>query len=450
MGRHKILVVDDDKFVCQDIVTSLDSTRFDFDMAHNKEDAFAIFDAKRHHIIVTDLGMPNENDGFVLIDNIKSIAPSAVIIVLTGCTELKNAVRAMKAGAVDYVTKPFETDQLIKRIENITNTIDLRDENIRLRSVIASQYEMAGNSSAMKELKNQIAAIARSDSYVLITGPNGTGKELVAWSIQNQSSRADKPFIVVNCAAIPDNLIESELFGTSRGAFTGSIDKKGKFEQAHEGTIFLDEIGDMSLTAQAKVLRVLESGDVQRIGSDRSIHVNVRVIAATNKNLPEKIRTCDFREDLFYRLNVATLQTLPLKYRTEDIPSLIEHKLRKANSIATIDNFLTNEALSYLSKLEWPGNIRELYNAIERMLIYWSGTPINPDAVKRYLCTTNGTTSLVGDTSKKLKDATADFEREYILKVIAECNGSITDAAERLDLQRPYLYEKIKKLGIER
>jgi two-component system nitrogen regulation response regulator NtrX len=449
MHEHKVLIVDDDEFVCEDIATSLDRQRYEIDTANSEESALEIFRKKNHHIVLTDLKMKNPDDGFILLEKIKSLSPATAVIVLTSYADMQKAIRAMQLGAIDFITKPYEIDHVVARIEGIAERIVLRSENKRLRQVVACHYEMVGQSGAMCELKKQIGSVAKSDSRVLITGPNGSGKELVAWAIHNQSSRLEKPFVTVNCAALPETLIESELFGTTKAAYTGAIDKKGKFETAHEGTIFLDEVGDMSLPTQAKVLRILENGEISRLGSERTSHVNVRVIAATNKNLQEMVAQKSFREDLYYRLNVAAVQTIPLKYRSEDIPLLIDHKLFLLGKSQRAADFLTPKALDYLMTLDWPGNIRELNNVVERLMIYWAGTPYDIDTVKQTM-SMGVHRDVIADTARTLKDATDDFERNYIAKVIAECSGNMTEAAKRLDLQRPYLYDKMKKLGVEK
>lgn len=451
MNKYKVLIVDDDEFVCEDIATSLDESKFDIDKAYNGETAFEIFKQKIHNIVITDLEMnKNKEAGFFLLEKIKSHSPSAAVMIITGHSDIHLAIKAMQNGALDYVTKPYDAEQIAIKVVKIADRVALSDENIRLRNEISSQYAILGNSATIQELKKHISIIAKTESRVLITGPNGSGKELVARAIRDQSNRAEKPFEVVNCAALPENLIESELFGTVKGAFTGANDKKGKFELANEGTIFLDEVGDMTLATQAKVLRVLENGEFTRVGSERQIKVNVRVIAATNKDLSELIKKGLFREDLFYRLNVIPIHTTPLRLRVDDVPTLIEHKINKMGKALDISKVFDVEAIKFLQSLEWEGNVRELNNVIERLMIFWNGQPLGTQDIKPHISGNVSNKTIVTNTSKSLKEATNDFEREYIQKVLEECEGNITDTANRLDLQRPYLYEKMSKLGIKK
>jgi two-component system nitrogen regulation response regulator NtrX len=389
------------------------------------------------------------NDGFVLLEKIKTLAPTTAVLILTSATEVQKAVKAMQMGALDYITKPYDADQVTIKIDKIADRLSLQAENARLRNELYSHYEILGISPTITELKRQITLVAKTESRVLITGPNGSGKELVARAIHSQSKRANKPFIVVNCAAIPENLIESELFGTVKGAFTDANSKKGQFDLAHEGTIFLDEIGDMSPATQAKVLRVLENGEFTKVGGERSIKVDVRVIAATNKNLSDMIRKNLFREDLFYRLNVITIHTTPLRLRKEDIPILIAGMLKKMGKTFDIATVFTNEAIDFMKSLEWAGNVRELNNAVERIMIFWNQEPLGLDQVSQYINVTIKNTPQLLDTSKNFKEACACFERDYIKAILDEYKGNIADAAERLGLQRPYLYEKMKKLEID-
>ncbi len=450
MNKFKVLVADDDEFVCEDIVLALSKDLFDIETASNGDQAFGLFCEKRHHIVISDIQMSSQEDGLVLLEKIKTIDSETAVMIITGYSDVARAVRAMQLGAVDYVTKPLDSAQIAIKVTKMAERVALQKDNVRLRNELSSHYELVGKSSVIQDLKRQIGIIAgRSDtSGVLIMGPNGSGKELVARALVNQSNRANKPFEIVNCAALPENLIESELFGTIKGAFTGAVDKKGKFELAADGTIFLDEVGDMSLATQAKVLRVLQNGEFTRIGGEKSIKVNVRVISATNKDLNEMIKQKLFREDLFYRLNVVPIQTVPLKQRIEDIPILIEHKLKKLGKVLEIHSLMNNDALDYLKSLEWPGNVRELNNAVERLMIYWNGVQIDLNYVKQYAGGPLRSAGQLFDTGRTLKDAVNDFEREYMGKVIDECKGKIADAAKRLGLERPYMYEKMKKLGI--
>jgi two-component system nitrogen regulation response regulator NtrX len=451
MSSYRILIVDDDEFVVEDIATSLDAARFTVNKAYDLDLAIETFQLWHPHIVITDLQMKkSRDDGLILLEKIKAISPTTAVIIITSHSELDRAVAAMQAGAADFITKPFEMTHLLARIDKVAQRVKLQEENERLRSEILTKHRIIGESAPIQELKKQIAMVARSNSRVLVTGPNGSGKELVARSIHNQSQRFEKPFLAINCAAIPENLFESELFGTSRGAFTGAIDKKGAFELADGGTLFLDEIGDMSLINQGKVLRVLQENEIRRVGNIKSIAVDVRVIAATNKNLESEIQANRFREDLYYRLNVARIATPPLSECREDIPHIINRALELMGRENRFDRYFLPDAVNYLKSLSWPGNTRQLINLIESLMIFWCGEPMDIESVKTRMTISSGKNALVIETDKTLKDAVNNFEHEYILKVIKECRDNITEAAGRLDLQRPYLYEKMKKLGIDR
>ncbi len=451
MNKYRLLIVDDDEFLVEDIATSLDQTRYEIDKAYCLDSAFDLFQRKAHPIVITDLQMKKSiNDGFVLLQKIKEISPSTAVMIITSSGDLQRAIKAMQLGAVDFMTKPFDLEQFTIRLDKIAERVKLTVENERLRGEVMDRYEMIGVSSAILDLKKQIAIVARTDRRVLITGPNGSGKELIARAIHNQSDRWDKPFVSVNCAAIPETLFESELFGTVPGAFTGAVNKKGKFEMANEGTLLLDEIGDMSLINQGKLLRVLEDNRLCRMGGEKSIEVNVRVIAATNKDLPGKIASGQFREDLFYRLNVVQLNSPALRQRRDDIPSLIEHTLKEIGKAGETSLFFQPETLEYLKSLDWPGNVRQLKNTIESLMIFWDGAPISRNDIKEKTGPETPTNGLLCDTNKPLKDAVNDFECDYIKKVLNKCKWNITEASARLDLQRTYLHDKMNKLGIER
>ncbi len=451
MNKFKVLVADDDEFIREDIVLALGSKHFEIDTAQSGEEAFELFQQKYYHIVISDIQMQNEDDGFVLLEKIKKISPETVVMIITGFGDMNGAVKALRLGALDFITKPFDAEQVAIKAEKIAERVALTQKNLRMRKEISSRYEIVGESNSIQELKKQISIIAKNDSPVLITGPNGSGKELVAWGIRNQSDRYDKPFVIVNCAAIPEKLIEAELFGNVKGAFTGATkDKNGKFELANGGTIFLDEVGDMSLATQAKVLRVLDSGGFSRVGGEKSITVDVRVIAATNKNLAEMVEKGQFREDLYYRLNVIPVQTTPLKYRKEDIPALIAYMINKKGFTMDVKQLFSKEAIEYLKTLDWPGNVRQLNSVVERLIIYWDGETVDVEQAKKHALDVRKSIIDVFNTAKTIKEAVNDFEREFIMLVLDECKDNVTTAAEQLDLKRGYLYEKMKNLGIKR
>ncbi len=450
MKKYKVLIADDEKHTRDGIKLALDKKRFEVEMAENGETAFELFKKNHHNIVITDLRMAREDDGMQLLQDVKSLAPETVVIMITAYGDMETAVNAMKLGAFDFVAKPFTADQIEVKVNKAAERLTLQQDYKRLRKEISKEYELIGESSVMQELEEKIALVAKTDSRVLITGPNGTGKELVARAIQKNSERADKPFIKVNCAAIPDTLIEAELFGSEKGAYTGSIASKvGKFEQADGGTIFLDEIGDMSLSAQSKVLRVLESGEITPIGSEKTIEVDVRVIAATNKDLPELIKEGKFREDLYYRLNIIPIQTPSLSERKDDISLLIQHFLEKMGKASSVDQIFGKEALDYLKTWSWPGNVRELNNFVERAVILSSNAKIDLHQVKDFLIGVPQEKPQRLDTSKQLKEARNEFERVYITQVLKECNGNVSETAKKLGIQRAHLHQKINELEIK-
>jgi DNA-binding NtrC family response regulator len=450
LPKQKVLVVDDDEFVREDIASSLAELPLTVDTASGGEEAFALFLKEGHAIVITDLKMgAGPDDGLDLLEKVKSRSQETSVIILTSFNDVPKAVQAMRMGAFDYVTKPYDATQVKLKIEMLLNQSGLASENQALKKEIADHYGIIGVSDSIRELRAEIARFAATEARVLITGPNGSGKELVARALRSQSSRAGKPFVAINCAAIPENLVESELFGTARGAFTGAMEKAGLFERAHEGTLFLDEVGELSPAAQAKLLRVLETGEFCRLGGAETISVNVRVLSATNKDLWALARENRFREDLLYRLGVLHLTTTALRERREDIPALIGHFLARNGSAREAEAVFTSEAMELLRSLEWKGNVRELANLVERLLLFRDGSRIT--AAQAAKCLGPAAPEAPGwlDTSRPLKAAANEFESAYIRKVIAECRGNMTEAAARLALTRTYLYEKMKALGIE-
>ncbi len=386
MTKYKVLVADDEKNTRNGIKLALDKKRFTVDTAENGEVAFALFKEHAHHIVISDLRMAREDDGMQLLQDIKSLIPQTIIIMITAYGDMETAVKAMKLGAFDFIAKPFNADQIEVKVNKAAENITLLHDNQLLRSERSKNYALIGESSVMQNLKKNIQRVAGSDSSVLITGSHGTGKELVARAIQEHSLRADKPFVTLNCSSITDTLIESELFGFMKGAHSEARSRKlGQFEIADSGTILLDEIGDMSLSAQAKVLRAIEYGEITPVGSEKNIHVNVRVIAATNKDLGELIHKGQFREDLYYRLNTLIVQTPPLSVRKDDIPLLIEHYLNKTGKASSVDRIFTKGAIEHLKTWHWPGNVRELYNVVERALIHRDNDTIDADQIKGHI-----------------------------------------------------------------
>ena len=449
MKKHSLLVVDDQKSACEGIRQLIDDKLFEVDSAFTLKNAVALWDEKNHELVLTDLRMPAGQEGLELLNHVKTRRPESTVIIMTASGDVSSAVQAMKLGAFDYLTKPFGEEELTFRLECATKNLELINTNKYLSQEISDEHVLIGNSSVMKELKRTIGLVASSDSRVLITGRHGTGKELIAWAIQKSSRRAAKPFVRVNCAAIAETLIEAELFGSEKGSYSGSNERKiGKFELADGGTLFLDEVGDMSLSAQAKVLRVLESGEITRVGGSSAFTVDTRVIAATNKDLPAEIRHQRFREDLYYRLNTVMVESPPLADRPGDIPLLVEHFLARMGRPSLRECFAP-EAVGYLQKYRWPGNVRELRNVIERVMLLNQNRNIGIPALKACIPQNGPVPDREPETgAATLREARDAFEKQFIASAIAQ-SKSITEAAERLDIQRPYLYQKMKDLGMD-
>jgi len=373
--------------------------------------------------------------------------------MMSGHGTIETAVKATKFGAFDFIEKPLSLEKVILAVNNALALAGLEEENLLLKQKVRHEYELTGNSGSIQELKEMIGIVAPTNAWILIMGDNGTGKELVARSIHRQSRRAQKPFIEVNCAAIPEDLIESELFGHERGAFTGATAKKrGKFDLANEGTIFLDEVADMSLKAQAKVLRILQEKKFERVGGSRLIPTDVRVLAATNKDLEKEMEAGRFRQDLFYRLNVIPLRIPPLRDRKEDIPPLIDRFLRDfAFKEGETEKRITDEVMAVLMRHDWPGNVRELKNIIERLIITTPATVISKGDISPLFEERKAETAAFEPefTSDSFRGAKQDFERQYIIRKLQEFDGNISRTAEAIGLERSHLHKKIKGYGLE-
>jgi two-component system nitrogen regulation response regulator NtrX len=374
--------------------------------------------------------------------------------MISGHGTIDTAVEATRKGAYDFLEKPLDTSRLLVTLKRALELRGLTASMEALRNQVEARYQIVGSSYSVRQVLERVERVAPTDARVLITGENGTGKELVARAIHRLSQRAEAPFVEVNCAAIPSELIESALFGHIKGSFTGAVaDRAGKFEQADGGTLFLDEIGDMSLAAQAKVLRALEQGVVTRVGGSRAIEVDVRVIAATNKDLSEEISESRFREDLFYRLNVVPIDVPPLRERREDIPMLVQHFARQMAGAAQVGSrTFSDEAVERLASLEWPGNVRELRNTVERLLILSAGEQVKPQDVDLLVPGRSGGSGLGGEllsaeTFAEFKDRA---ERAYILQKLRENDWNVAETARRMDMPRSNLYKKIEKYGLVR
>ena len=381
----RILVVDDERYIRNTIKDILEHEKYIVDVATDATQAFEMSKTKHYDVILTDVVMPGDS-GIVLLEKLKADGFESPIMIMSAHGNIEVAVECIKKGAFDFLEKPLDLNRLLVSTRNALDNNKLTKETKSLKKKIQRNYEMIGESPCIKKLRHLIELISQTDTRVLITGDNGTGKEVVARQIYQNSPRADKPFIEVNCAAIPSELIESELFGHEKGAFTSAIKQRiGKFEQADGGTIFLDEIGDMSLPAQAKVLRCLQENVISPVGSDKLIKIDVRVLAATNKDLQKEIEKGNFREDLFHRLNVVPLHLEPLRKRPEDIPLLVEYFTQIiCNAQGRAPKEFTTEAINKLQQLPWRGNIRELRNIVERLIIL-CGDTITAKDVEEYV-----------------------------------------------------------------
>jgi two-component system nitrogen regulation response regulator NtrX len=417
--------------------------------APNGYEALKIIESESPDLVLLDIWMPGI-DGIETLKEIKAGNPFIQVIIITGHGNVETAVKATKLGAFDLIEKPLSIDKVIVGINNALNFRRLEEENRYLRKKTLAKNSIDGNSPGVLALKQQIAAVASTDTWVLITGENGTGKELVARTIYQLGNRAEKPFVDVNCAAIPEELIESELFGHEKGAFTGATTKKrGKFEIASGGTILLDEIGDMSLKTQAKILRVLQEQQFQRVGGSRVLKVDVRVIAATNKDLASEIKKGTFREDLYYRLNVVPIEVPSLRERKDDIPLLADHFLDdSAIQNRSRRKHIDPEALDMLAAYPWPGNVRELKNLIERLVILVPGERITPDDIPiSYRTNDLPATAIETDclSIDDFKEAKKAFEEAYLRDKLRENDGNVSQTARRIGVGRSYLHKKLKQ-----
>jgi two-component system nitrogen regulation response regulator NtrX len=450
---RRILVVDDEPGIRSALGQLLEYEGYEVRTAPDAAAGLAEYERFRPNLVFMDIKMAGM-DGLEALRVLKQQDPHAVVVMISGHATIKTAVEATQAGAYDILEKPLDTDRVLVLLRNALAQVDLSEENARLRATVESRFEVVGRSFVIRALLDQVEKVAPTPARVLITGENGTGKELVARALHKHSPRRAKPFVEVNCAAIPSELIESELFGHMKGSFTGAVsDRAGKFEQADGGTLFLDEIGDMSPSAQAKVLRVLQDGVVTRIGGSKPVKVDVRVLAATNKMLEEEIANARFREDLYYRLNVVPLHVPPLRERREDVPLLVRHFL---GLLARQDGLpakgIEDGALQRLQDLEWPGNVRELRNTVERLLILSSGPRITLADVERLVgrrAAEGGGMGTLGDigTFDEFKQAA---ERAYLLAKLRQHDWNVSETARALDMPRSNVYKKIERYGLKR
>ncbi len=446
-----ILIVDDEPSILQSLAGLLIDEGFDVHTASNGYEALKTIESESPDLVLLDIWMPGL-DGIDTLQEIKKNNPFIQVIIITGHGTIETAVKATKMGAYDLIEKPLSIDKIILAINNALNYRRLEEENRYLRKKMIEKNSISGNSPPIQLLKKQVAVAAPTDTWILIKGENGTGKELVARTIHQLSRRVDQPLITVNCAAIPEELIESELFGHEKGAFSGAAAKKrGKFELANGGTIFLDEIGDMSLKTQSKMLRVLEEQKFNRLGGNRTITVDVRVIAATNKELEKEIEKGLFREDLFYRLNVVPIEVPALRSRFEDIPLLVDIFFDEfAKQAQKKKKKMSPGALDRLRHYAWPGNVRELKNLVERLAIMVEKETIDVGDLPEPYTPAVGLEGVLGEPEllaiDNLKEAKKVFEREYIQKKLEENENNITRTAEILGVGRSFLHKKIKEI----
>ena len=442
-----ILVTDDEAALRKTLSSVLEDEGYRVSVAGSRGEARAILDSDPPDLVLLDVWLGEEDGIRVLGEILKDPDPPAVV-VMSGHGTIETAVRALKSGAFDYIEKPFSLDRVLTVAGNALRQRALERENRDLRERITVQSELVGHSPAMERLRELIARVAPTEGWVLVSGENGTGKELVARAIHRASQRASGPFVDINCAAIPEPLIESELFGHERGAFTGAHSlRKGKFEQASGGTLFLDEVGDMALATQAKLLRVLQERAVVRVGGSRSIPLDVRVVAASNRNLSEMIASRLFGEDLFYRLNVVQVPVPPLRDHREDIPGLVEHFVRLlSRDSGHRPKEFSPGALSRLGAHSWPGNVRELKNLVERLLILVPGPVVGEGDLRGMLpgSLPDLAPEAVPQPELPLREARDRFERSYVMEVLARCGGNIARASARLGVDRTSLHRKIR------
>jgi two-component system nitrogen regulation response regulator NtrX len=446
-----ILVVDDEKSVRETLRMILEYERYEVQFAENGEQALKAVLHSAPDVVLLDVKMAGM-DGIEVLQRMREHKPDLPVIMISGHGTIETAVEATKLGAFDFLPKPLDRDKLLVTIRNAVNQARLVQEKRRLEETVEGKRQILGESAKIKEVLEIIQRVAPTDARVLITGENGTGKELVARAIHRKSKRADRPFVEVNCAAIPAELIESELFGHEKGSFTGATAQRiGKFEQADGGTLFLDEIGDMSLAAQAKVLRALEEGTVERVGGNKLIAVDVRVIAATNKDLEAEIKNGRFRDDLYHRLNVIPIRVAPLRERREDIPLLVKAFIEDVctrNGMAP--KIISDEALMELSRREWPGNVRELRNAVERMVILSQGAQVDLRVLDNVGTSTQSEAADVLSMAGTFQEFKERSEAAFIRKQLELHRWNVSKTAEALNIQRSHLYTKMKRYGLMR
>jgi DNA-binding NtrC family response regulator len=450
--KARLLIIDDDANTLASLSRAFRLAGHDATVCDNPVKALEMIKNDNFDLIFSDVVMP-QMDGLALLEQIKAAGVTAPVVMMSGQAHIEMAVRATRLGALDFLEKPLSTDKLLLTVQNALQIEKLKQENRQLRQQLGGS-SIVFSGEKMRKLLAQVERVAASETRVCILGETGTGKELVARTIHEKSSRRDGPYVTLNCAAVPAELIESELFGHEKGSFTGAASRHiGKFEQATDGTLFLDEIGDMPLAMQAKLLRVLEQGEVERIGGDKPVKVNVRVVVATHRKLEEQVKQGSFRQDLFHRIFVFPVTLPPLRERTEDIPALVQHfaaQIVKQNGWKEIS--FDPEAIRALQSYSWPGNIRELRNVVERMLLFAENDRVTPATVQAALpAQLAGESAAIGASAATgtLAQRIEVVERQMILDEIKRHNQNITNTAKALGLERSHLYKKCQQLGID-
>jgi DNA-binding NtrC family response regulator len=451
--KAHLLLVDDDPNTLASLSRAFRLAGHEATVCDSAARAVELLRAETFDLILSDVVMPGRS-GLELLEDLKKAGVKTPIILISGQANIEMAVKATKLGALDFLEKPLSTDKLLLTVENALRLSRLEDENRELRHRLG-KHELVGSGPAMKRLTTQIERVGASETRVCILGETGTGKELVARAIHEKSARRENPFITLNCAAVPAELIESELFGHEKGAFTGAAARHlGKFEQADGGTLFLDEIGDMPVAMQAKLLRVLEEGEIERVGGDKPIRVNVRVVVATHRNLEDLVKQNTFRRDLFHRIYVFPLALPPLRERPEDFPELTAHFAgQMAAQNGWKEKLFAEDAIAELRKYGWPGNVRELRNVVERLILLAADENITAADVRLILPTSEAASrsaaSSSGNANGTLAERTEAFEREVMLAEIRRHNFHMTNVARALGLERSHLYKKCQQLGID-
>jgi two-component system nitrogen regulation response regulator NtrX len=452
---RRVLIVDDEKGIREALKQVLEYEEIEVQTCASGHEALRAYAEFHPHLVFLDVKMEGM-DGLETLKRVRELDPHAQVVMISGHGTIQTAVEATQLGAYDFLEKPLDTDRILLTLRNALEHVVLVSENVRLKQEVHPQYEIVGSSKVIRAVIERLEKVAPTPARVLITGENGTGKELVARAIHALSPRAAGPFVEVNCAAIPSELVESELFGHVKGSFTGAFaDRPGKFELADGGTLFLDEIGDMSLSAQAKVLRALQEGVISRVGSGKTVTVDVRVVAATNKHLEQEIREGGFREDLLYRVNVVPIEVPPLRARRGDIPELVAYFAAALTRGGLPLKEIEPAAVQRLTAYDWPGNIRELKNSVERLLILAPGATVTEADVARLVGKADGTGSVAGEGATWLRAATfEDFkqaaERAFLATKLQQHDWNVSETARTLQMPRSNLYKKIERYGLAR